>query len=221
MKKIAILIFFTGLTSVVWAGSQYNTYYVFAASASRTSAVYIEKDADCVSMELTIESSQKDPAKRFEEIKQTQNMIIAKAEKSKDIIIRKGITTLSANPISKLSSYAYASSQARLHVMVKLDAQSDIYDAAAKIRNFVDSITMPGKARYSLGRIQLAVENPERYRQEIISKIHDDITMIKTTLQASGELSLSGLNSAVQVRQVTDRKVELYIDYSMTIRTKL
>lgn len=201
------------------AGS--GQYYVVAFSGSRSTAVSLVRDADYVCMPLTIQSGQKQPEARFEEIRQAQDLILAVAAGRSGIEIHRGPIALSLQTESKftsLSSYDYApSSTTRFYVLAKLDDESDIYTCAARIRQFLDAVVLPGKAEYSLGQIQLVMGEPERYRQELLKKIAEDITFLKEAMQASGTVSVRGLEQPVLVRQVDDRRVELFIHYSMTL----
>jgi hypothetical protein len=222
MKKTTVSIAaICAMTTVsLYAGS--GPYYVFAFSGSKSTAVSLEKDADYVSMSLTVQSNQKEPNARFAEIKQAQNLILGKAKNQDGIIIHKGPISLSPKPMSKFSSissfsYSHSSSTAQLHVMAKLDDRSDVYACASQIRRFLDSIKMPGKSHHSLGQIQLAIANPEQYRQEILTRISKDVEFVKSTVQTSGKVTITGLEQPVLVRQVDDRKVELFINYSMTM----
>ncbi len=200
------------LAQTVYAESK--SYYVFAFSGSKSTAVSLEKDADYVAMSLTVQSSQKEPNARFAEIKQAQSLIIAKAKDQPGIVIHKGPISLSPQPMSKLSSYSQ-SSTAQLHVMTRLDHKSDVYTCASRVRQFLDSITMPGKSEHSLGQIQLAIDNPEQYRQELLKKILADVAFVKKTMRTSGTVSITGLEQPVLARQANDQKVELFINYSM------
>ncbi len=222
MKKA--ILFITALCTLastsLYAGS--GSYYVFAFSGSKSTAVSLEKDADYVSMSLIVQSKQKEPNARFAEIKQAQNLILGKAKNQDGIMIHKGPISLSPKPISQFSSissfsYSQSSSTAQLHVMAKLDDKTDVYACASRIRHFLDSIKMPGKSYYSLGQIQLAIANPEQYRQEILKRISGDISFVKSTMETSGTVSITGLEQPVLVRQIDDRKVELFINYSMTM----
>ena len=212
-------VLFALLAPAAFAGGE--SHYVFAFSGSKSTAVALEKDADYVCMSLTIHSSEKEPTQRFAEIKQAQDLILARAKDQPGLLIHKGVISLSPEPAAKISpissSSALNASAARLHVMAKLDAYSDVYACATRIRRFFDSITMPGKSTYTLGEIQVAVADPEQYRQEILRKISADVAFVKETMQTSGTVSITGLEQPVLVRQVDDRKVELFINYSMTM----
>ncbi|MCI0498851.1 MAG: hypothetical protein L0Y36_04095 [Planctomycetales bacterium] len=214
---------FCMISVTVFAGiSSSSSFYVIAFSGEKTTAISLEKDADYASISVEILSDQKDPAVQFKEIKQIQELILNKAKEQQDIEIHKGPILLSATPAKTgfaISSgyYRTQSSAAQLHILAKLDEKSDIYDCAIRIKGFLDSITLPSKVKLELGQIQLAVKNPEEYRSAILKKIGDDVEFVKTAIGHNGKITLSGLEQPVLVRQVDDRKVELFINYSMAV----
>ena len=219
-----ILLLFMCMIPVCALGSisSSSASFVIAFSGEKTTAVSLEKDADYVSVSVEIQSSQKDPIEQIKEIKLAKNAIINKAKETEEIEIHEGPISLSATPEKfsfAVSSgyYRGQSSTTQLNIMTKLDEKIDIYDCAIRIRHFLDSVKLPSKAELSLGKIQLTVKNPEQYRAEILKKIGEDVEFVKSSIGHNGKVTISGLEQPVLVRQVDDRKVELFINYSMTI----
>jgi hypothetical protein len=209
----------TALASI----SSSSASFVIAFSGEKTTAIVLEKDADYVSVSVEIQSKQKDPIAQIKEIKQVKTVMIDKAKNLKNIEINKGPISLSASPekFSLAVSSGYyrgQSSTTQLNIMTPLDEKSDIYDCAIRIRQFLDSVNLPSKAELTLGKIQLTVKSPEQYRAEILKKIGDDVEFVKSSIEHNGEVEISGLQQPVLVRQVDDRRVELFINYSMTIK---
>ena len=220
MKKLFVSLVCL-FASTIYAGN--CSYYVIAVSGDKNTAVSFEKEADYISMSLTLVSNQKDTSKQFSEIKQLQDMIISKAKEVSGIEIHKGPITLSAvASFSKIGSYSphFRPSTAQLNILARMDDQTDIYDSANRIQDFLYSIKNLEKDDYTLGEIQLVVKNPEDYRQLILEKISKDIAFIKSTMKTEGTITLTGLGNPVLIRQIDDRKVELFINYSMAIELK-
>ena len=220
--KLSMVIF--GVISMpIYAGlSSSSSFFVVAYSGEKGSSVSLERNADYASMAVEIRSDQKDPAVQFKEIKQIQNQIVSKAGEQKDIEIHKGPILLSAEPAKTnfaISSgyYRTASSTAQLHVLTKLGEDEDIYDCAMRIKGFLDTISLPSKAKVELEQIRLVVRNPEDYRRALLKKIGEDVEVVKESIGYNGKITISELQRPVLVRQVSDRKVELFINYSMAI----
>jgi hypothetical protein len=49
----------------------------------------------------------------------------------------------------------------------------------------MEALRMPGKTRYELGRLQLAVENPEQYRAKLLGQIAQEIKKTREAISAS------------------------------------
>lgn len=199
-----------------------SSLYVIAYSGEKTAAVSVEKDADYASIAVEIRSDQKEPAAQYAEIKQIEEQIISKAGDRNDVEIHRGPITLSAEPIKTslaVSSgwYQTKSSTTRLHILVKFDEKSTIYDCALRIRSFLASIKLPAKAEFELGPIQLAVKDPQQHRSHILKKIGEDVQSVKESVGVNGKVVLTGLQQPVMVRQLDDRKVELFINYTMSL----
>jgi hypothetical protein len=220
MKKVIYFAVLLMFASTSFAGT--GSYAVIAFKDAKSTSISLIRQADYLSMPLTISSKQKDPNIRFSEMSQAQKLILHAVDKKSDIIIHKGPITLSPKPLSKLSpfsSYSYdRPSQAQFHILAKLKDSDDVYECAGRIRKFIDSIEMPGKSYSSLGQIQLAVENPAQYRKDILNKIAKDIDFLKSTMGTKDKASISGLERPVLVRQVNDKNIELFINYSLTIK---
>jgi hypothetical protein len=92
-----------------------------------------------------------------------------------------------------------------------------VYESAIRVRQFIATIEMPGKSTHALGQLQLAVDNPEQYRKELMEKISQDVAFVKTAIRAKGKAFIKGLERPVLVRQLDDRNVELFINYELTI----
>jgi len=216
MKKVIILtVFISLLASQSFAGS--STNFVIAFTGAKSTATSLLKKADYLSVPLTISSKQKDPSERFSEIRKAQDLILSQALKHPDLFVHKGTISLSPRPKSKLSYSSGGSSKARFHLLTKLRKDEDVYESAIRVRQFIAAIEMPGKSTHALGQLQLAVDNPERYRKELLEKISEDVAFLKTAIRTKGKAFIKGLERPVLVRQVDDRNVELFIHYELTI----
>ncbi|MGD9364560.1 MAG: hypothetical protein PVH87_02610 [Desulfobacteraceae bacterium] len=216
MKKAIFIItlFLFASTSLAGVGS----HVVIAFQDSKSTSVSIIKQADYLSVPLTLSSKQKDPNIRFSEMSDAQNRILREIDKRQDIIIKKGPISLSPRPTSKFASYSYGRpSEAQFNILVGLKDCDDAYSCAGRIRKIIDTIEMPGKSHASLGQVQLAVENPEKYRKDILKKIAQDIEFLKAIMGTKDKASVTGLERPVLVRQVDDKYVELFINYNLTI----
>ena len=79
------------------------------------------------------------------------------------------------------------------------------------------SLRLPGKAHCELGRLQLAVDNPEQYRSKLLNMITEEVKKTRQVMASEGTVKVDGLESSVMVRQADDRQVELFLNYSLSI----
>jgi hypothetical protein len=223
MKKQAIIFLFCLLfvfkSTFAFAGK----LIVFAVNQRKAVSISIIRAPDCLAIPVKITSDQKDPKIRFKEIKEARDLLIKTCDNNKIVTFYSGPVYLS--PVSKSflkSSYSsYRSSVANNHLIVSLaDQKIDIFDAAVMIARLVKAINTPGKASYQLSRIELGVENPEKYRVELVKMIVEDIKKIKNNINSTEKVIISGLESPVLIRQVNDTEVELFLDYELSLELK-
>ncbi len=153
-------------------------------------------------------------------------MIVSAAEKNPKIMIHSGPVSLSGESqssfsLSKLSSGYDSYSTARLHILVPVgDGRPDVFAGGLAIKQFLSGVKFPDKVKCSLGQIQLAVDNPEQHRHEVLKAIGESIKQVKGVLAQDGEILATGLAGPVMARQADDENIELFINYSLTFSDK-
>ena len=197
---------------------------VAAASEPASVAVHLVMPADFVTVPIRVYSDQKDTALAYEETSQALDVISQKAKDNGEFRVLNGEISLSQRQSGGwgLSSGSWGSEPAgaaEIYLLVPFAAgHTNIFEAGAEAARFVETLDLPGKAHFELGRLQLAVENPEQYRDKLLHAIADEI---KKTCQdlVQFNVRVDGLEKPVMVRQTDDRNVELYLDYSLSVRT--
>lgn len=197
---------------------------VFAYKDGPSVSTFLQKEADYVSMPLSVKCDHKDPAKRFEIIAQTETSIINAAGTTNNIRVHSGPVVLSGRPTGKsigfssLEGYA-GSTQAQLHVLIPfVGTGKDVFPCAAEITKFVQGVKLPDGAVLDYGQIHLGVENPEQYREALLKAIADETSRSMTLLGSNGQVIVSGLESPVFVRQADESHVDLFLNYSLSLR---
>lgn len=195
---------------------------VFAYTDRPSVSASIRMEADFVSMPLSIRGDHKDPAKRFEIIAHAKGAIIKAAEDIKDIQVHSGPVALSSQPVSKVQAFSSGgyggTSQAEIHILSPLaGAEKDVFKRATVINNFIRGVRLPDGAEVDFGQIHLAVDNPEQYREALLRAIADEVAKTKSTLGSSVEVTVSGLESPVFVRQADEKHVDLFLSYELAM----
>lgn len=212
------------MASTTYAGTK--SLVLIAVPGQRPVAATVMRKADFVACPVSISSDKKEPEERFADIQTATRMIVNAAEQNQKVMIHSGPVSLSGESqssfsLSKLSSGYDSYSTARLHILVPVgDAKPDIYAGGMTIKHFLAGVKLPDKIKCSLGQIQLAVDDPEQHRQEVIKAIAESIKQARGLLAKDGDIQITGLASPVMARQADDENVELFINYSLTLSGK-
>lgn len=139
------------------------------------------------------------PGLRFEH----REIRFASGNRSKLSIGRSGVT----------SSYA------AVLIFADLPEGSDVVKKVKLIRDTVQKATLQGQTKIIDGVVGLYLKNPARYRREILDRIFEDLDALKKSLGAEFEVLPAGLNQPVRTRICSETDIELWIDYSFSIRS--
>jgi len=208
-------------TASISSGS--DSFVVVAMPQPRTVAVAIAMPADFVSVPLNVISDQKNAALAYEESRQAIELISQKAKEGGQLRTSRGVVSLSQHKSSfgiSSGSWTQPAAAAQLYLLVPFTKERDnIFAAGAEAARFVEALRLPGKARCELGKLQLAVDNPEQYRAKVLGQIAQEVRKTREAISAIGTIKVEGLESSVMVRQADDRNVELFMNYSLSITT--
>jgi len=214
MKKILFIVLLTlsvnsyaGLSAVIIA---YGTGNVPVNSS-------IDIDAEYVAMSVTLSSDAKYASQRARLIKQLQTQISTASKTHPNISFKQGMISLSPRENSTFSiSKSYnRHSGSKLYILSKLDNNTDMYNATQAIYNFINKIKKPEDTSISYGNISLAIDSPNKYRNQLLVKIKDEIDSTKNVLGSKQKVTVKGLQSPVIVRQKNDKQVTLFLDYKI------
>jgi len=225
MKQFVILILLIAATLPAGAGisSGSGVLVVVALPEPRHVAVALPLPADFVSVPLNVISDQKNAALAYEESRQAIELISQKVKENGQIQISRGVVSLSQHKSSfgiSSGSWSQPAAAAEIYLLLPFTKERDnIFAAGAEAARFVESLHLPGKARCELGKLQLAVDNPEQYRAKVLGQITQEIRKTREAIAPSGSVKVDGLEGPVMVRQADDRNVELFLNYSLSITT--
>ncbi len=222
MKRMILAVMLAAATTV-FGGSEICSTVVLAITDAKPVSVALVRQADYVAIPVTILSDREEPTQRFDDIRTAKRLIQFKAKRDKKIILKDGPLSLSATPTSRKSFMSSCSSynepsMATLSLLIPLDSQTqDVFTAAGEITRFISTIKFDDGIRCHLGSVQLAVADPEQHRAALLQLIAQDIRKTKEQMGIKGNLTVEGLQSPVIVRQLDEAKVELLLNYSLTI----
>jgi hypothetical protein len=210
-------------SSVAWSQSSPSSTVVFASIREPIAGVTLVRRADYVSFAVTITSSESDFNNRVRLIGEARNAV-TEALAKQDIRFETGPTHLvleqpGSSTLSSASSLGYSRpNEAVVHVLVPLaKAGGNIFEAASRVASNLTKLQLPARTSLRYSPFRLAIDNPERHRKELIAKIAEEVTGIKAAMRSNGKVSISGLASPVQLRQLNDTDVELALSYAVSI----
>jgi len=220
----AILLVATAFPAEAGLSSSSSSFVVVAQPQPRTVAVALTMPADFVSVPLNVISAQKNPALAYEESRQAIELISQKAKDDGRFRTSRGVVSLSQHKSGSFGissgSWTQPAAASQIYLLVPLTKERDsIFGAGAEAARFVEALRLPGKVRCEIGKLQLAVDNPEQYRPKVLGQIAQEVQKTREVISASGSVKIEGLESAVLVRQADDRNVELFLGYSLSITT--
>lgn len=197
---------------------------VVAVPEPRTVASCIVMPADFVSVPVRVSSDQKDTALAYSESRQAIELIRQKSQERGQFRISPGVVSLSQRRSSwgiSSGSWSQPAASADIYLLVPFTNEcTNIFQGGAEAARFMGALHLPGKARYELGNVQLAVENPEQYRSKLLSLISEEINRTREAIAFQCGVKVQGLESSVMVRQADDRQVELYLNYTLSLISK-
>jgi hypothetical protein len=218
---VALLLQAKAGPSSVWSG---GPPVVLAESVRRPVATVVTLPADFVSVPINVVSDQKNTPVAYEESRQVVEMIRHKVKEHGKFRASTGVITLSEHRggfgISG-GSWSQPAARALIYLLVPLTKErEDIFAASTEAARFIETLRLPGKAKIELGKLQLAIENPEQHRTKLLGMIAEEIKKTREALGTQGSVKVEGLESSVLVRQADDRQVELFLNYSLSVTTE-
>lgn len=187
-------------------------------------AVRMQAAADYVAIPISIQNDSKDAVKRADEIEKTLRTVLDKLKQHPDLIVKSGVVSLSAREQSALKSFSsydsHGGSSAQLYVLGTLKQDTNVFAVTKRIYQAVSGIPLGDGTKITLGNTALGMNEPEKYRSQILGSISKVITETKKSLGVAGSVEIDGLENSVSVMQLNEKEVVLFINYRLRIQTK-
>jgi hypothetical protein len=185
-------------------------------------AISLRKPATSVVMEVTLLNSADKPDARNREIYATIKDIQQAVQNAGGLRFERREIQLRGDARRKtLFSRSGTTSYANVAVVAPLAPGADLFALVQRMRTVVSGVAPVGATKIVDGTAGLILEKPEQYRQELLKAIFADVAFVRSGLGEGFEVLLSGLDGAINVRAASETEVELWIDYSFTIRSVL
>lgn len=133
-----------------------------------------------------------------------REVYLASGDRKKSIIGRGGVIT----------------SFAHFVIFAELSPDQRPYQRIKQVREIIDDLHIDTATTKLIdGPVGLFVRRPSQYRGEILTKVFEDLESVKKGLGSEFEVLASGLAGGIRMRTCSESEVELWIDYSFTIRS--
>lgn len=151
------------------------------------------------SVELIAQAIKAAPGLRFE----NREVQLATGNRARSLIGKGGVVISFAN----------------FAVFAEIGDDMRLFERVKQVRSLVSAAKLSGGTKVIDGPVALWVKRPSDSRGELLAKIFADLDVIKKGLSADFEVLVTGLSGPVQLRSCSESEVELWIDYSFTIRS--
>ena len=101
---------------------------------------------------------------------------------------------------------------------MKQDATA--FAVTKRLYQVINAVPLGDGTKVILGNTTLGLNDPEKYRDQILGSIAKSITDTKKALGTSGAVEVDGLENQISVMQLDERDVALFISYRLRIQTK-
>jgi hypothetical protein len=107
-------------------------------------------------------------------------------------------------------------------IFADFSGESRPYQRVKQVRDLLAGLKIDSPTTKLVdGPVGLFIRRPSQYRGEILAKIFEDVDNVKKGLGSGFEVLVSGLSGGVKMRTCSETDVELWIDYSFSIRSIL
>lgn len=194
--------------------------YASQQAAKPDVAITLTKPATAVVMDVTIvNANDKAEDKNREVLLTIKSLERAVAAEPQLRFERREIQLRGEARRKSLFSRGSVTSFANVAVVAPLEASANLFATVDRMRGVVAKTAPNGGTKVIDGVVYLMLERPEQYRKELLAAIFADIAFLKENLGPGFEVLPTGLDGAIQVRAASETKVELWIDYGLTIRS--
>ncbi len=207
--------------------------FVVAAQGGVPVARRMEMCADYVGVNVIISSVGKNAAKRTDDIRKTQESLLAAVRKHGGLEVRTqwvqrygAVSDTSFSLSAPFGASGSYSGNYRLEyrpeilVLGKMAPSAKRKELEDEIAALIASFKPEGDATVSTGAPSLVIDNPEQYRPRLVALIGEDVVQLRRSLGGTGEAEIGGLESPVVVVQASDSDVVLYIPYRLKLVRK-
>lgn len=193
---------------------------IAAGHGAQGPAARMKVPADYVAIPMSIHSDAKDPVRRGDEIEKAFRAITEKLAPHPDLKAMPGVISLSPRESKSFVSSESHGGSAQLYVLGSLKQNANVFSVTRRIYQLVAAIPLADGTRVVLGNTALGLDEPERYRSQLLGMIARSVADARKSLGTAGFVEVEGLENPVTVMQLNDREVVLFINYRLRVQAR-
>ena len=201
-----------------------QTYATGGSTAKPNVPVTLIKRPDAIVMELTLTNADTKQDVRNRDIYATIAALRAAVQKTPGMRLEERELQLRGNAPRRTLFFAKtgnATSVSTVLLVADFTDNTSLFETVRAMRATASSVTPVGATKVTDNTVGFLLKNPDQYRREILAKIFEDLEFVKKGLGSMFEVLPRGFDGAVQMRPCSEKEVELWIDYSFSIRSVL
>ncbi len=177
--------------------------------------------ADAVIIEFALSNSADKQDLRNKELTDSVDALAAKIKETPGLRFENREVQLMSGNRSRsiIGKGGVVTSFANFAVFAELGDEVRLYERVKQVRALVSGAKLLGGTKVIDGPVALYLKRPNDLRKDLLAKIFEDLELVKKGLGENLEVQVTGLNGPVRLRSCSEREVELWIDYSFTIRS--
>lgn len=181
--------------------------------------VTLVKPADALVLQFSLHNNSNKQDIRNKDLSATLETIAAAIAKTPGLRIETREVRLSGGDRKHSFSGPATASSTGINIYADLSPEHRPYHRAKQIRDLLSSIKPAGDTFLNDGPASLFIGNPSQYRRELLDAIFADVAYLQKKLGADFEILPAKLDQAIRVRACSESEIELWIDYTLAIRS--
>ena len=183
-------------------------------------AITLRRRADHVAVAIELGCDLKKAEDRIAELQRAVQLVLEAAAKTGAIRATRGQIKLTSQNRTKLFGNAGSETESTAEIVLlgNLSEGASVYQRTAQIKTLLNSAGLGEKIRIGFGSTGLGVDNPGQYRGEILKKVAADVAVVREAFGREASFELEGVDGLVNVAQVDEENVDLFINYRYSLK---
>jgi hypothetical protein len=180
--------------------------------------------AEAATLTLHVTTSVEDPAERIADIQRALDNISELASESGTISLEDislGQTSASnpnrGTPVPQIDNIVTSSVTLKLSTALAKQHNS-LIESLMSFNSFLQSTSLPETITIQVVALETIIRNPEIYREQIISKVYDEVEAIKAEYGESVQFEITGLHGMPQLMKLNDIEYYIYLEPTIVVK---